>query len=503
MTDASPTAPAPWSLWQRILFRYLCLHWLLYAFSDPQGNPLISLLGVVRFFCDKLAEWGQALVDLDPDLKLSEWTKKPLEWIGDAQGERLNVVDGTPTPPHGWWKELTTWLSDASARLSSEGKPLFEVFHQRTGSGDTMHDWVKLGCIAVAAALLTLVWSLLDRRKSYPRLGRWLHLGARWYLALQLLGYGMAKFYGFTQFPVPGISGLTREVGDHSPMGLVWTFLGASEPYKYLGGAGEVLGFALILHRRTVLLGAFVTVGVMGNVCAFNWLYGVPVKLYSTHLLLIAVLLMAPYRHRLWALFVSNSTSDPVDLRVVHSRWLGWPLLALGCLWAIGLVWQGHESRTAMYETERFAQMLKQPQLFGYWKVEKMLRDGEEVALSDASRWKYLAIDRGEMAWVETQTGQRHYWNVAEDLDQNEVTFRPRGPAQASEAGETWAIERSTVTRRVRHPTPTTSFGEMTDGERQAIVWRGTWDGQEIELHTVQKVFRLHDAFRLVREFPR
>ena len=34
---------------------------------------------------------------------------------------------------------------------------------------------------------------------------RWLHLGARWYLALQLFGYGTAKFYGFTQFPEPSI----------------------------------------------------------------------------------------------------------------------------------------------------------------------------------------------------------------------------------------------------------------------------------------------------------
>jgi hypothetical protein len=34
-------------------------------------------------------------------------------------------------------------------------------------------------------------------------------------------------------------------------------------------------------------------------------------------------------------------------------------------------------------------------------------------------------------------------------------------------------------------------------------VFRGNWKGKAIELHTVQKQFRLHDSFRLVREFPR
>ena len=137
--------------------------------------------------------------------------------------------------------------------------------------------------------------------------------------------------------------------------------MGANTSYKYFSGAGELLGFLLLLHRRTALLGCFVAIGVMANVCALNWLCGVPVKLYSTHLLLIPVFLLAPFAPRLWALFVSNRFSESVEIRVARSRWLAWPLLALGVLWFVGLIWQGIEGKIAMAESPRIVKMTASP----------------------------------------------------------------------------------------------------------------------------------------------
>ncbi len=505
MTDTPPTLPEEpkgWPAWQRLLFRYLCLHWLLYAFTDPQGNPLVNLLSVIRFLLDKVATWGKDLSLFDVDL--TSWTGPVFGWLNTARGTSMDMRPGGEIgEDHGWCLQFTSWLSDVSAEWLSDGTPLFEVYHQQTGSGDTMHDFVKLCAIVVVAGMLTAFWSLLDRSRSYPRLGRWLHLLARWYVALQMLGYGMAKFYGMTQFPEPGISGLTREIGDHSPMGMVWTFMGVSTGYKYLSGAGEVLGFLLLLHRRTTLLGCFVTVGVMTNVCALNFLYGVPVKLYSAHLLLIAVFLLAPFKEQLWALFIRNRPSEPVDIRVVHNRWIGWPLAALGWLWAVGVVWQYHESRSAMAENNpRFAAMMQKPELFGLWEVENMLLDGQQVPSSDSSRWRYLAFDRGNMALARTLLGQAYAFDLSEDLDAKQVTLTARGSGQD---GEVWTIERSTVTRKVRNPAPKTraDFGGPIDAEVPAIVFKGNWQGKAIELHTVKKEFRVHDGFRLIREFPR
>lgn len=496
--DAS--TPPSWPRWQRVGFRYLCLHWLLYAFTDPQGNPLLSLLGVIRFWLAKVAAWGKQVDWFDVDLTgWTGWLSGHLVWL---QGSTLDMNDGQPGEKQGWCLRFTSWLSDMSAHLNG-GEQMFVVHHQPTGSGDTMHDFVKLCAIMVVAGLLTVVWSLLDRSRAYPRLGRWLHLGARWYVALQLFGYGLAKFGTLSQFPEPSIAGLTREVGDHSPMGLVWTFMGANTSYKYFSGAGELLGFLLLLHRRTALLGCFVAIGVMANVCALNWLCGVPVKLYSTHLLLIPVFLLAPFAPRLWALFVSNRFSESVEIRVARSRWLAWPLLALGVLWFVGLIWQGIEGKIAMAESPRIVKMTAKPELFGLWTVEKMLLDGVEVPLSDATRWQSLAIDVGNSASAKTLMGQVHGFVIEEDLAANKVTLKPRSVEDA-ESME-WTIERSVVTRKVRNPNPKAlaERGGQIDGEVDAIVFKGSWNGSAIELHTVKKIFRVHDGFRLIREFPR
>ena len=116
----------------------------------------------------------------------------------------------------------------------------------------------------------------------------------------------------------------------------------ASKPYELFGGGGEVLGGLLLFHRRTALLGALVSIGVMANVCALNWLYGVPVKLFSTHLLLTAALLLLPHRHNLWALFVQNRPTVPVDLTAPAPTWLARPLVTLAYAWVIGALLLHH-----------------------------------------------------------------------------------------------------------------------------------------------------------------
>ena len=151
--DAS--TPPSWPRWQRVGFRYLCLHWLLYAFTDPQGNPLLSLLGIIRFWLAKVAAWGKQVDWFDVDLTgWTGWLSGHLVWL---QGSTLDMNDGQPGEKQGWCLRFTSWLSDMSAHLNG-GEQMFVVHHQPTGSGDTMHDFVKLCAIMVVAGLLTVVW---------------------------------------------------------------------------------------------------------------------------------------------------------------------------------------------------------------------------------------------------------------------------------------------------------------------------------------------------------
>lgn len=95
-----------------------------------------------------------------------------------------------------------------------------------TGSGDKLYDWLQVATFAALAAVATVVWSLLDRRRTrYDRLAALLRVFIRYHLAVQMFGYGFAKVIK-TQFPDAGPYVLSRAYGDSSPMGLLWTFMG-------------------------------------------------------------------------------------------------------------------------------------------------------------------------------------------------------------------------------------------------------------------------------------
>jgi len=88
---------------------------------------------------------------------------------------------------------------------------------------------------------------------------------------------------------------MLEAIGDQSPMGLLWNFMGASAPYTIFGGLGELIGGLLLTNRRTALLGALISAAVMSQVVMLNFSYDVPVKIYSSELLLTARVLIAPY----------------------------------------------------------------------------------------------------------------------------------------------------------------------------------------------------------------
>ncbi|HEX5050844.1 MAG TPA: hypothetical protein VFZ65_03650 [Planctomycetota bacterium] len=470
----APAVPAPapaWPWWQRIGFRYLLVFFALYAFP----HPLTALLGTIA------GALGNAAERLD-----QAWlTAGPFGWPGLCAAGLGEVDSG--------WRLLTTWLDH-------QGLAPYEVIHQRTGSGDTGHAIARLLVVTALSALATIIWSLWQRRAvGYPRLGRWLHLVVRFHLAFVMLSYGLSKFYG-GQFGELSLTRLTQEIGDTWPMSMVGTFMQASKPYELFAGAGEVIGALLLFHRRTALLGACVTMGVMTNVCALNWLCGVPVKLSSAFLLACTVFLMAPYGNRLWTLFVSNRPSQPVDLTVPTSRWLRWPLLVVAYGWVIGTLFVSHVQRSA---PRPWMQGQEKSALYGVWMVDKMLLDGQEVPVTDATRWRFFAIDRGTLAWVREAAGTHRYFDFAWDAATGTAQVKPRTGA-ADTVPVPWTCKQGSKIVPVDPPLLLRGEdrGKKIDGERRTLVLEGQWGGKQLELHTVEKVFRLQTGFRLRQELP-
>ena len=192
---------------------------------------------------------------------------------------------------------------------------------QPTGSGDTTITYMITALVILLALLAAAIWTGLDRKRSavYPRVAAVLRIALRYWLGYAMLGYGWAKVFK-TQFPFPGGWKLEEPLGQMSPMGVLWNFMGYSTPYNVFAGGMECLGGVLLLSRRTTVLGALVAMATMTNVVALNFCYDVPVKLYSTELLVAAIVLLFPDLSRLIAVLLGHSAPPAEIERLTLSR---------------------------------------------------------------------------------------------------------------------------------------------------------------------------------------
>ena len=179
------------------------------------------------------------------------------------------------------------------------------------GSGDTTYNYYQILLFGILAIILAGITVVVDRKRpNYETLLSWLSVLIRYYLAAQLISYGLAKLY-YMQFQYPSAARLDQELGDFSPMGLLWTFMGYSKGYTMFTGTLEFIGGILLLSRYTTTLGALTTFGVMLNVMLLNYCYDVPVKLLSTHLVFMSIFLIALDGQRLLNFFVLNQPVQP------------------------------------------------------------------------------------------------------------------------------------------------------------------------------------------------
>lgn len=88
----------------------------------------------------------------------------------------------------------------------------------------------------------------------------------------------------------------------------------------------------------------------MTNVVALNFFYDVPVKLYSSHLLLMAVFLLLPDVQRLLGglLFNRPTEARTLDMPFSFSRRERWGLLALMTLFLVTVVGVFYEELTLL-----------------------------------------------------------------------------------------------------------------------------------------------------------
>lgn len=289
------------------------------------------------------------------------------------------------------WQALVPWVGQHVLHLDTA----ITVFPN--GSGDTTYNHVQLLCFLALAGLVTAAWSARARTPTrHETAHALLRIALRYFLAYTLVSYGLSKVL-WMQFPFPSPEKLVQPLGESSPMGLMWTFMGYSRGYNLFTGGLEVVGGVLLLFRRTTTLGAVLVAAVMTNVVALNLAYDVPVKLYSSHLLLMSVFLLLPDLERIANVLVLNRPTRPVVFRTPFARpWTERGSRAVKVLFA-GWVLYSDASKALERQASHGEDAPRHP-LHGVYVVESFTRDGQAVPLlaGDATAWRYVLIGTRE-----------------------------------------------------------------------------------------------------------
>lgn len=320
------------------------------------------------------------------------------------------------------WQVIVLWVGEHLLRLE---RPILYTFN---GSGDMTFHYVQLLCFMVLAGLGALCWSLLASSLHYQRLHGWLRCYVRYFLASAMLGYGFAKVF-VLQFPMPAPELMVMSYAESSPMGLLWRFMGASPGYTIFGGALELFGGMLLFWRRTTTLGALVVGGVMANVVALNFCYDVPVKIFSTHLLMMTLFLLLPEARRLFDFFVRNRATAAVALEVAFPQpWIRHGRLVLKSLFisfALFINIVGVLEWRSRYDSK--------PESAALYEVESFVYDGvaRPPLLTDPIRWRWVSTwQQGlfQIRWM-NETTQR--FQMEQDPKARTITLiDPQAPNQ-------------------------------------------------------------------------
>ena len=346
--------------------------------------------------------------------------------------------------------------------------------------GETLFFWVQSAWILIAAVLITATWIAVDRRPRHDALNRWFRLFVRLALAASLLEYGMTKVIP-TQFPAPPLTTLVTPVGNLSLSALLWTSVGAAQPYQIFTGCIEVLAAILLLIPRTATLGAAVGLVALIQIFALNMTYDIGVKFVTLHLIALTLIVMAPDLPRLVDFFwrhrpaAASIPAPPVQgaraRRLIAGAQIAFGLYLLGMYafinWSFWNVAGDGRPRSVLY---------------GIWNVEALSVDGQlrPPDLNDYDRrWRRVIFDDPDVVVVQRTDDSLARFGAALDPQQGVLSLR-KGTSRKWQAAFTIARE-----------SPDT------------LMLLGTMDGQRLEARLRRVDFEafplLHSTFRWVR----
>lgn len=414
-----------WSSSRKLGFRFLFIYFFLYLFPFPIGN---------------------------------------LPW-----------VDVASTWVQNGWNLLVPWVGKTILGIE---EPINTVFN---GSGDRTFDYVQVFAFFFIALVGSIIWTLADRQRiNYERLNQALWIYVRYGLAISVMGYGFAKVFK-SQFPEPGFFRLLEPYGDSSPMGLAWTFMGYSKGYNYFTGIAELLA-GLMLFRKTATLGALITIAVMVNVVMMNFSFDIPVKLYSTHLLLMAIYVLSPDFKRIWNFFTHREVNIP------QRQFLIWPEKYNKARLLIKTLFLGYIFYSSIDQgieiQKKWGDKAPKPPMYGLYQVDQFVMNGDTLPslTTDTIRWQHLVIQWEGRTHIQMMNDKFSHYNLERDSTEQTFTIYSR---------------RDTVNKHY-------FTYDFVEGE--SLDLQGTWgtDTLSVEMsrRTKDDFLLLNRGFNWINEFP-
>ena len=299
---------------------------------------------------------------------------------------------GSRTP----MKQLTVWVGTHILGFTT-------ISTQISGSGDRAFNWSHAFTLLLIATASTAVWSFVARgRPNHERAFAWFRLFLRLAVATTFFSYGFAKAFP-TQMPILALQRLVEPFGNFSPMGVLWYSVGASPAYEIATGCAEVLAGVLLFVPRLTVLGALVALMDSTMIFLLNMTYDVPVKLFSFHLVLMAMVLLAPSARRLFDLLILHRAATvrpepPLSTSPVAQRRIVVAQVVFGALLFAMHLWQGSQG------WRMFGGGAPKSPLYGIWEVRQMTVDGVDrpALLSDTRRLRRIIFQTPSGAFLQT-----------------------------------------------------------------------------------------------------
>ena len=426
--------PARWSLLTRLAFRFTVVYFVLYVACTQMLWGLISI---------------------------------PIEIPG--------VQDLETLPP---LRQIITWFA---VHLFGANAATLQI--TPTGSGDKTYDYAEAFTFLVLAAVATVVWSLLARRREHHTgTFKWFRLFLRFALGSTMLEYGMVKAFPM-QMPAPSLGRLLEPFGNMSPMGVLWASIGASRSYETFAGLMELTAAVLLFIPGITTFAAMFCFAVVVQVFVYNMTYDVPVKLFSFHLIVMCLVLLAPETKRLWHFLIVNRATEPSSVPpLVQSRRGQRILVAAQLIFAVYLLGIGAYGANQRWKTSGVT--APKPPLYGMWVVDTMQIDGHTRSplITDYDRWRRVLFPgQNRISFQRMNTDIVNY-SIKHDTNAHTLTL-------SKPNDKTW----------------TANF-TYTQPQPDRLIMNGTMDNHpikmELTLEDHTKMMLLSRGFHWIQEVP-